>query len=110
MFSLFVFTATVKNEGRLEAAGGRAGEEFGGQTAAEEPSPELEGRSPEPAKRTRAAGQCDGNNVTCFIGELRFFLFVTALIILHFNRKDISSRPSRCFSAQNELKMQILNK
>lgn len=53
----FVFTATVKNEGRIKTAGGRAGEEFGGKTTAEESSAEPEGRSPEPAKRTRNAGR-----------------------------------------------------
>lgn len=51
-----MFAATVKNEGRIKTAGGRAGEEFGGQTATEEPSPEPEGRTPEPAKHTRNAG------------------------------------------------------
>lgn len=54
-----VFTATFKNEGRTEAAGGGAGKEPGGQTAAEVASPESEGRSPEAAEHTHNAGQCD---------------------------------------------------
>lgn len=56
LFFFCFFAATFKNEGRIETAGGRAGEEFGGQTAAEEPSPQLEGRTPEPTKHTRNAG------------------------------------------------------
>lgn len=54
-----MFAATVKNEGRIKTAGSRAGEEFGGQTATEEPSPEPEGRTPEPANHTRYAGEFD---------------------------------------------------
>lgn len=57
--SSFFFTATFKNEGRIKTAGGRAGEELGGQTAAEEPSAEPEGGTPEPAEHTHTAGQLD---------------------------------------------------
>ncbi len=56
---MFFFPATVKNEGRIKTAGGRAGEEFGGQTAAEEPSAEPEGWAAEPAKHARHAGKFD---------------------------------------------------
>lgn len=61
--SPFLFAATVKNEGRIKTAGVRTGEEFGGQTAAEEPSPEPEGRTPEPAKHTRNAGKFDRKHI-----------------------------------------------
>lgn len=48
--------ATVENEGRTKATGGRAGEELRRQTAAEKPSPDLEGGTPEPEKHSPPAG------------------------------------------------------
>lgn len=54
-----IYTATAKNEGRVEAAGGRAAKELRGQTAAENTSPEPEGGSAETAKRPSNAGQCE---------------------------------------------------
>lgn len=52
----FFLAATVKNEGRIKTAGGRAGEKFRRQTTAEDSSPEPERRTPEPAKHTCNAG------------------------------------------------------
>lgn len=56
LLSSSVPAATVENEGGTEATGGWAGEELRRQTAAEKPSPDLEGGTPEPEKHPPPAG------------------------------------------------------
>lgn len=66
-FFLFVYVATITDEGRTEAARGWAGKELGGQAAAEVTSPEPKGRFPETAKLARNPGKRERNtNFTGF--------------------------------------------
>lgn len=57
IFSLFLCLATPANEGRFEGARGRAWEEHGRQTAAEEPNTQPQGGTAQPADDTHAPGQ-----------------------------------------------------
>lgn len=111
--SSFVFAATAENEGRLEAARARAGEEFRGQTAAEEPSAKPEGRPAEAPELACHPGQfhldsvllqdfgkqpCRGDSL-CLPRLLGVRKFICAALFvgegrlpnLHFNNKEMRS-------------------